>query len=109
MDIDLYEMEYLFLDELKEKLSRNRVSNVIVYDSETELGGKLASALNNENFAEVDDILSEHFGLKDDDVCFYYNWNSLAPEDGRNAASLILNLQKDQDIIIYELDYIEGV
>lgn len=105
--MDLYEIEYHFLDELKEPT--RRCSNLVVYDSEDEIGSKLASALNSEDFDEVDDILSEHFGIKDDDVCFYYDWTSLPPQDGRNAASLILELQQDQDIMIYDLTYIEGV
>lgn len=105
--MDLYEIEYLFQDELDEKDHRN--SNLVVYDSQDETGGKLSSALSAEDFDEVDNILSEHFGIKDDDVAFYHDWNNLAPEDGKNAASLILELQKDQDILIYDLTYIEGV
>lgn len=105
--IDLYEIQYKFLDELNEP--GNRCSNLVVYDGETELGGKLKSALDNECFDEVDDILSEQFGIKDDDVCFYYDWNDLAPENGRNTASLVLELQQDQDIMIYDLTYVEGV
>lgn len=104
--MDLYEIQYRFLDELNE--SEDRHSNLVVYDSETELGGKLRSALDNECFDEVDDILSEHFGIRDDDVCFYYDWNDLVPKNGRTA-SLILELQQDQDIMIYDLTYIEGV
>lgn len=103
--MDLYEIEYLFQDELDDEKD-HRNSNLVVYDSETELGGKLRSALDDERFDEVDNILSEHFGIKDDDVAFYHDWNGM---DNKDAASLILELQKDQDILIYDLTYVEGV
>ena len=105
--MDLCEIEYLFQDELKEK--DHRCSNLVVYDSQDEIGEKLSSALNAEDFDEVDNILSEHFGIKDDDVAFYQDWNELPPEDGRNAASLILELQSGMDILVYDLTYVEGV
>lgn len=103
--MDLYELKYQYLDSLNEG---TRVCNLVCYDPETELGKKLASALENEVWNEVDDILSEHFGIKDDDVCFYFDWSS-TDAIGHNAGVLITELQNSHDIHIYDYSYIEGV
>ena len=103
--MDLYEIEFRYLDALNEP---THTANLVCYDPETEVGEELASALGNEEYDKVDNILNEHFGIKDDDVCFYYDWSN-ADANGHNAGVLVVELQASHDILISNYTYVEGV
>lgn len=108
-----YEIRYKFLDELKDKDMTWRSGNVIVYDTAQKgLGETFSKTLDDANFDDafkkVDKMLSDNFdGLKDEDVVFYLDWDDLPPEDGRDAAALVVGLQREFGIMVDEIDFIE--
>ena len=103
--MDLYEIEFKYLDALDEPW---HTANVVCYDPDTEIGEKLASALRNEEYDKANDIMAEPLGVTDDDVCFYYDWSN-ADANGHNAGVLVIELQASHDILISNYTYIEGV
>lgn len=94
----LLEIEYLYLDELSEsKNFGRRTSNMVVYDTSTELGKKIQHALDSideDGTDGIDKVISESFGVTDDEVAFYFDRNGIEDEN------LFLAAQADYDIII---------
>lgn len=92
----LYEVEYKYFDELKEKGWRN--AYFIVYDTSTTLGETIQHALDcldeEENTDGLDKVLTKHFGVRDDEVSYYFDRNGVEDE------SLWLEIQADQDCIV---------
>ena len=93
----IYEIEYKFEDELNE--SGWRTSNLCVYDSsEVGAGETIQYALDKANedddWSGVDKLMGKLFGLKDDDIAFYFDRNGV--EDG----GIISQVERDFDIII---------
>lgn len=92
----LYEIEYLFTDELREGGWRS--SNIIVYDTSTVLGETIQHALDcaneDDDWSGVDNVMTRHFGVKDDEVAFYFDRNGVEDE------SLWLEVQSDHDVVI---------
>ena len=102
--MDLYEIQFKYLDALNEPW---HTANVVAYDSEGD-GKELSEALSNEDFDKADKILLDAFDLRDDDICFYYDWVFANAEDGRNACTLVLELQKSHDILVNDITYVTG-
>lgn len=92
----LYEVEYLYLDELNEKGWRN--AYFVVYDTSTVLGETIQHALDclneDDDTSGLDKVLMEHFGVRDDEVSYYFDRNGVEDE------SLWLEIQADQDCIV---------
>lgn len=99
----IYEIEYKFDDELNESGWRN--SNLCVYETGTPSGDTIDHALELANedgdFTGVDNMLGKMFGLRDDDIAFYFD------RAGIEDKSLVLELQRDFDIIINDLTEVD--
>lgn len=99
----IYEIEYKFEDELNESGWRN--SNLCVYEIGTPSGDTIDHALELANedgdFTGVDNMLGKMFGLRDDDIAFYFDRAGIEDE------SLVLELQHDFDIIINDLKEVD--
>jgi len=99
----IYEIEYKFEDELNESGWRN--SNLCVYEAGTPSGDTIDHALELANedgdFTGVDNMLGKMFGLRDDDIAFYFDRAGIEDE------SLVLELQRDFDIIINDLKEVD--
>lgn len=95
----IYEIEYKFEDELNE--IGWRTGNLCVYETGTPSGDTIDYTLELANedgdFAGVDNLLSKLFGLRDDDIVFYFDRAGVEDE------SLVSELQRDFDIIINDL------
>lgn len=92
----LYEVEYKYFDELKEKGWRN--AYFIVYDTSTTLGETIQHALDcldeEEDVDGLDKVLMKHFGVCDSEVSYYFDRNGVEDE------SLWLEIQSSQDILV---------
>lgn len=101
----IYEIEYLFEDEFGDESSTWRNSNLCVYETGTPSGDTIAHALKladeDGDYTGVDNMLGKMFGLRDDDIAFYFN------RAGVEDVSLVLELQRDFDIIINDLKEID--
>lgn len=103
----IYEIEYLFEDELGSEVESStwRNSNLCVYETGTPSGDTIDYALELANedgdFTGVDKLLGKMFGLRDDDIVFYFDRAGIKDE------SLVLELQHDFDIIINDLKEID--
>ena len=106
----IYEIEYKYADEyIKGEPSHNAL--VCVYETGTAEGDTIQYALDKANedgdFSGVDDLLGRLFGLKDEDICFYYDTNDLKREGVYYSTSrltrLVPELQKDFDIVIKDI------
>lgn len=99
----IYEIEYKFEDELNESGWRN--SNLCVYETGTPSGDTIDHALELANedsdWSGVDNMLGKMFGLRDDDIVFYFDRAGIEDE------SLVLELQHDFDIIINDLKEVD--
>ena len=100
--IKIYEIRYKFNDDLPEKGWRN--STVVVYDAFTSADGAILQhaldrADKDGDYSGVDKIL-EKYGTKDDEVVFYFGNTGIENE------SLVLELQRDLDIIINNIHFI---
>lgn len=74
---------------------------ICVYDTGTAEGERLQNALDKmndtDNSEEVDKILLDLYGLRDDDICFFFDL------DGVDELTLVPELQKSFDIIIHNI------
>lgn len=110
----IYEIEYRYDDEYK---ANEKTHNcfVCVYETGTAEGDTIQYALDKANedgdFSGVDDLLGRLFGLKDEDICFYFDINDLKREGVYYSTSrltrLVPELQKDFGIVIEDI-WLEG-
>lgn len=96
----LYEIEYQYLDSLNDGWRR---ANIIIYDSSVVGEGEtidyaLARANEEDDWSGVDKLMTSLYGLKDEDICFYFDRNGIEDE------SLMLEIQKSFDIIINDYE-----
>ena len=111
--MDLYEIEYNFIDEFKAN-ETHRIANVVLYDSEDgglgqEFSEKLQQTNDNSDYTEVNKMLHDHLDIdSDEDVCFYFDWASIDDSGCGRGTKLTEELQNDFDIHIFHLDYITG-
>lgn len=97
----IYEIEFNYGDEMEYHLgdkTRTHNAYILIYATGTPLGDTIQHALDcgNEDgdFSGLDKLLLKHYGLKDDDICFYFDRNGIEDE------SLILEIEHDFDIRI---------
>ena len=95
----LYEVEYLFIDELGERHTHGwRNAYFVIYDTSTVLGETIRHALDSVgddgDTGGLDKVLEQHFGVRDNEVAYYFDRNGVEDE------SLWLEVQADQDCVI---------
>ena len=106
----IYEIEYRYADEYK---ANEEIHNalVCVYETGSAEGDTIQYALDkaNEdgNFSGVDKLMGKLFGLKDEDICFYYDTNNLKQEGAYyftdKLTRLVPELQKNFGIVINDI------
>lgn len=97
----LYEIEFKYLDSLKEDW---HTAQVVVYDHLTVAGETFAYALDNAesegDWDGVDKLLTKQLGTNDEEVCFYFDLADLNEYGEERLAMLVPELQNSHDIII---------
>ena len=80
---------------------------VCAYDSGEVEGETIQYALDKANedgdFSGVDKLLGKLFGLKDEDICFYFDLNDINDEGTARATRLVPALQKEFNIVIQDI------
>ena len=99
----IYEIEYRYADEYKADEPTHNCY-VCVYETGSAEGDTIQYALDKANedgdFSGVDDLLGRLFGLKDEDICFYFDISSVRDTGTSRLTLLVPELQKDFDIVI---------
>lgn len=111
----IYEIEYRYDDEYKADEPTHNAF-VCVYDSSKVGAGEtihyaLEKANEDGDWTGLDKLLGKLFGLKDEDICFYYDTKWLKQEGAYYSTSrltrLVPELQKSFDIVIEDI-WVEG-
>lgn len=102
----IYEIEYKYADEYsKGEPSHNAL--VCVYETGTVEGDTIQYALDKANedddWSGVDKLMGTLFGLKDEDICFYYDISDIEDGATNRALALVPELQKNFDIVIEDI------
>lgn len=92
----IYEIEYKFFDEMDDKHSKWRSGKLCVLDPNKISDKLIKEFLNRDEFKQADKLLLKNYGLKDDDIAFYHYSTD-------NLVEMVVELQKDFDIIINEI------
>lgn len=92
----IYEIEYKFLDEMEDKHSKWWSGNLCVLDPNKVSDKLIQEFLDRDEFEQADKLLLKDYGLKDDDIAFYHRSTD-------NLVEMVVELQKDFDIIINEI------
>ena len=106
----IYEIEYRYDDEYKANEETHNAF-VCVYETGTAEGDTIHYAIEKANedgdWTGLDKLLGRLFDLKDDDICFYYDTNTLKREGVYYSTSrltrLVPELQKSFDIVIEDI------
>lgn len=99
----IYEIEYRYDDEYKaDEPTHNAL--VCVYETGSAEGDTIQYALDradeDSDWSGVDKLLGRLFGLKDEDICFYFDISSIKDTGTSRLTQLVPELQKDFDIVI---------
>lgn len=102
----IYEIEYKYADEyIKGEPSHNAL--VCVYETGSVEGDTIQYALDKANedgdWSGVDKLMGALFGLKDEDICFYFDVSNILKEGASRLTKLVPELQKDFDIVIKDI------
>ena len=104
---NIYEIEYRYADEYK---TNEPIHNcyVCVYDSgEVGAGETIQYALGKHSedgdTSGLDKLLGKLFGLKDEDICFYFDLADIRDEGTSRMTKLVCELQKSFDIVINDI------
>lgn len=80
---------------------------VCVYETGSAEGDTIQYALDKANedgdFSGVDKLLGKLFGLKDEDICFYFDINDIVDKGTSRLTRLVPELQKSFDIVIKDI------
>lgn len=102
----IYEIEYKYADEyIKGEPSHNAL--VCVYETGSVEGDTIQYALDKANgdddWSGVDKLMGALFGLKDEDICFYYDISDIEDGATNRALALVPELQKNFGIVIEDI------
>lgn len=102
----IYEIEYKYADEyIKGEPSHNAL--VCVYETGSVEGDTIQYALDKANedddWSGVDKLMGTLFGLKDEDICFYFDVSNILDKGTSRLTKLVPELQKDFDIVIKDI------
>lgn len=80
---------------------------VCVYETGSVEGDTIQYALDKANedddWSGVDKLMGALFGLKDEDICFYFDVSNIPKEGASRLTKLVPELQKDFDIVIKDI------
>lgn len=102
----IYEIEYKYADEyIKGEPSHNCF--VCVYETGSVEGDTIQYALDKANedgdWSGLDKLLGKLFGLKDEDICFYFDVSDIVDKGTSRLTRLVPELQKSFDIVINDI------
>ena len=102
----IYEIEYKYADEyIKGEPSHNAL--VCVYETGTVEGDTIQYALDKANedddWSGVDKLMGALFGLKDEDICFYFDVSNIIDKGTSRLTKLVPELQKDFGIVVKDI------
>lgn len=92
----IYEIEYKFFNEMENKHSKWRRGKLCVLDPSKTSDKLIKESLYKGELERTDKLLLKDYGLKDGDIAFYHYSTD-------NLVELVVELQKDFDIIINEI------
>lgn len=102
----IYEIEYRYADEYKADEPTHNCF-VCVYETDTVEGDTIQYALDKANedgdFSGVDKLMGALFGLKDEDICFYFDLANILDKGTSRLTKLVPELQKDFDIVVKDI------
>ena len=99
----IYEIEFRYDDEYKAN-DETHNAFVCVYETGTAEGDTIQQAqewaVEDGDYAGLDKLLENLFGLKDDDICFYYDVSDINDTGTSRLTRLVPELQKSFQIVI---------
>lgn len=102
----IYEIEYRYDDEYKAGEPTHNAF-VCVYETGSAEGDTIQYALDKANedsdWSGVDKLLGKLFGLKDEDICFYFDVSNIRDTGTSRLTKLVPELQKDFEIVIDDI------
>lgn len=102
----IYEIEYRYDDEYKADEPTHNAF-VCVYETRTPSGDTLQHALDlaneDDDWSGVDKLLTKMFGLKDEDICFYYDISDIKDTGTSRLTRLVPELQRAFEIVIDDI------
>jgi len=100
----IYEIEYRYAGEYRANEPTHNAFVCVYEGDEVGEGETIGYALSRANedgdFSGVDDLLGRLFGLKDEDICFYFDVSNMKDEGTSRLTRLVPELQKSFDIVI---------
>lgn len=102
----IYEIEFRYSDEyVAGEATHNAL--VCVYETGTAEGDTIRYALDRANedgdFSGVDKLLLNLFGLKDEDICFYFDLSDIEDTGTSRLTKLVPELQESFGIVIRDI------
>lgn len=100
----IYKIEYRYADEYKADEPTHNALVCVYEGDEVGAGETIGYALDKANedgdFSGVDKLMDKLFGLKDDDIAFYFDINDIVDKGTSRLTRLVPELQKSFDIVI---------
>ena len=102
----IYEIEYRYDDEYKANEPTHNAF-VCVYETGTAEGDTIQQVIEwsdeDGDYDGLDKLLGKLFGLKDEDICFYFDVSTITDTGASRLTKLVPKLQKDFDIVIKDI------
>ena len=102
----IYNIRFRYSEEYKKNEPEHN-ARVCVYEVGTPSGDTLEHAFEcaneDDDWTPVDNLLSKMFGLKDDDINFYYDISDIEGGATNRALAVVPELQKEFGIVITDI------
>lgn len=102
----IYEIEYRYADEYKANEETHNAL-VCVYETGTAEGDTIQQVIEwsdeDGDYDGLDKLLDKLFGLKDEDICFYFDISTIKDTGTSRLTQLTSKLQRDFGIVIEDI------
>lgn len=103
----IYEIKYRYADEYKANEPTHNALVCVYEGDEVGAGETIGYALDKANedddWSGVDKLMRALFGLKDEDICFYFDVSNIIDKGTSRLTKLVPELQKDFGIVIKDI------